>query len=247
VSYIQFSLSEMETQESEDVRMRGMSHIDDGLGDVSTSCRSFLSSLDQVSDKLLSENLRRLQVECLPKFSSGAEHRAQDSFGFSTAIAFIEDLDMAQHSLSLRTNLAYWLIGNAYETYRINCVAGAPFDSMKPERFILRKLFSEPWMPSLTSNSLCQNTFKKRLVRGRKFYLLTKLFPISILLVVPAVCITQLDFISLQNLKLLCGNREPVLMVMEKFVKVLEPYAEAVCKGLHEMVEASTFGNVGSN
>ncbi|GAO51684.1 hypothetical protein G7K_5777-t1 [Saitoella complicata NRRL Y-17804] len=72
-------------------------------------------------------------------------------------------------------------------------------------RYVLRRLLEEPWAvrASPEHGGRWVSALKKRVERARKFRSLTSALPVSVLFVVPHICVTRLDKIGLKQLALL--------------------------------------------
>ncbi|ODQ51296.1 hypothetical protein SAICODRAFT_226840 [Saitoella complicata NRRL Y-17804] len=78
-------------------------------------------------------------------------------------------------------------------------------DDRTRSRYVLRRLLEEPWAvrASPEHGGRWVSALKKRVERARKFRSLTSALPVSVLFVVPHICVTRLDKIGLKQLALL--------------------------------------------
>lgn len=185
-------------------------------------------------------------------------------------------MERAQGVAMAQTNCVYWLLGMAFGKYesaiglsaqlrKSSCSqsrrtqAHSVLSSLMKESSVIDQLRAQDGTVALTR----KRAFVQQLQRARKYVLLTKIFPESILLAVPYVCVSRLDKMKMHDLDLDLGielgegssadhatDKGTVAAVLTtdfitcrrqitKIVSLLRPLQESVRNGLDRMMQSN--------
>lgn len=243
----------------------------------------FYANLAGLDASHLAQLQEDLAIDKLPSFDCGGvvqnngaagtnECRVIAS-GISSCLNFLNSMERAQGVAMARTNCVYWLLGMAFERYESaiglsrqprkssfshpsRTQAHLVLSSLMKEQYIIDELKGQDG----TVAHARKRAFIQQLQRARKYVLLTKTFPESILLAVPYVCVSRLDKITMHELDLAIEPSEgsfasdatdearavAILTTdyttcrnqVAKIISLLRPLQESVRNGLDRMMQS---------
>ncbi|ODQ53064.1 hypothetical protein SAICODRAFT_7660 [Saitoella complicata NRRL Y-17804] len=165
-----------------------------------------LFGVDETEFSKRMSDLQMLDVRDMPSISCEHVDGPGDTRGIAAIFRCLDRLAAVDHALSIRTNCVYWTLGAAYDSFATAVTQGVTFkDDRTRSRYVLRRLLEEPWAvrASTEHGGRWVSALKKRVECARKFRSITSALPVSVLLVVPHICVTRLDKIGLKQLALL--------------------------------------------
>ena len=143
----------------------------------------------------------------------------------SVSLSALDYLDSCSDVLSIKANIAYWRLGNAYRMFGNDCLSSDNFAqadlSCSPRqrnRLVLAKLMKSDMIKAylLNSNHAVDKALHAKLAqrfqRARKVYCIAVCVGLPILFYVPRMCITRIDKLSIVMLE---ANLTPELQSAE--------------------------------
>ncbi|OCF70813.1 hypothetical protein I204_08533 [Kwoniella mangroviensis CBS 8886] len=115
-------------------------------------------------------------------------------------------LELKASGLSIATNQAYWNLGRAYFRFCQLHGNGKPWYDRTEQHRLFQLLCSSPRFSASAKERKARLALQKRLLRARKFVHLVETLGANVLRAVPTVCVTNLDRMPLEQLRLLASS-----------------------------------------